>query len=107
MLFNYDIEDRRKKKMHSEHRIIHIRPMNNGKSTLNSSGMVDNRLFTGENKLHATYIDHSGMWKLHYDIGAIPGGLQMQFTTLQELLTHVRSYFKKRNVEVVDVVDAS
>lgn len=106
MLLNYDIENRRKAKMHSDHRVIGLKPMD-GKKARDAAGMVDSRLFNGENKLHANYIDRTGMWKLHYDVGSLPGGLQMAFTTFSDLLTHVKNYFRKRNVEVTDVIDAS
>lgn len=105
ILANYDIEERRKKKMKSDHRIIVLRLME-GKKTIDSGGRPDPRLFTGENKLHAQFSHQTGMWKLHYDFGAIPGGLQNLFTTFPETLDHVKTYFSKRNIEVIDVVDA-
>lgn len=101
---NYDIEERRKKKMKSDHRILSLKPKE-GKST-DVLGKTDRRLFNGENKLHAQFNYTTGMWKLNYDSGGLPGGLQMLFTTFPELLDHVRVYFSKRNIEVTDVVDA-
>lgn len=100
---NYDIEERRKKKMKSDHRILNLRQKGPSKD---SSGVMDRRLFNGENKLHAQFNHNTGMWRLNYDSGGLPGGLQMLFTTFPELLDHVRVYFSKRNVEVYDVVDA-
>lgn len=105
MLVNYDIEARRKAKMWTEHRILTLEPME-GKKVRDAAGAVDQRLFNGENKLHATYSDTTGMWKLHYDVGSLPGGLKDQFTTFPDLLAHTKSYFKKRNVDVTNVFDA-
>ena len=101
---NYDIEERRKKKMKSDHRILNLKPIE-GKST-DVLGKTDRRLFTGENKLHAQLNHTTGMWRLNYDSGSLPGGLQMLFTTFPELHDHVRTYFSKRNIEVTNVVDA-
>lgn len=102
---NYSLEERRRAKMTSEHKIISLGKIS-GKSTLDVLGAVDNRLFNGDNKLHAVYEDFTGMWKLHYELGQLPGGLQMKFTTFPDLLTHVKNYYRKRNVEVTDVTDA-
>lgn len=103
---NYDIEERRREKMKSDHRILNLRPVA-GRVHKDAIGKLDNRLFNGENKLHAQLNHTSGMWRLNYDSGALPGGLQMMFTTFPELLDHVRVYFSKRNVEVTDIVDAA
>lgn len=99
---SYDIEDRRKKKMKSDHRVINLKPKKNATT---ESGVHDKRLFNGENKLHAQMSHTTGMWRLNYDSGALPGGLQMLFTSFPELLDYTRTYFAKRNIEVCDVVD--
>ena len=101
-LQTYDAEARRKEKMKSDTREILLAPMG-GKNTLSSSGMIDNRLFNGENKLHATLDMRTGMWHLHYDIGGLPGGLKGNWTLFSELESHVRNYFKTRNVVVTEI----
>lgn len=98
----YDPEARRKEKMKSDDRVIMLRPME-GKQTISSTGLVDKRLFTGENKLHACWESRTGMWHLHYEIGALPPALKGAWTLFSELETHVRSYFKSRNIEVVEI----
>lgn len=103
-LVPYDIEARRKSKMHSEERILSLKVID-GKKPLSSTGNVDARLFGGENNLRAVYDDRFGMWGLKYDLGAIPGGLDQKFTDFDKLLQYVRSYFKTRNVEVTEVID--
>lgn len=101
----YDIEERRKEKMKSDHRIIEVKPVD-GKSPRNNFGGIDKQLFTGGNKLHAQFSHTTGLWRMNYDSGALPGGLQVLFTNFPELLNHVRTYFLKRGVEVVEVIDA-
>lgn len=103
---NYDVEERRKKKMKSDHRVIPLKPME-GKRAMNSTGTPDPRLFNGENKLHAQFSFNTGMWKLNYDVGSLPGGLQSRFTSFPELLEHTRQYFAKRNIAVGEVQDVS
>ena len=98
----YDVEARRKQKMKSDDRLIILKPID-GKKTLSSTGMPDKRLFTGENKLHAVLDLRTGMWHLHYEIGALPGGLKGNWTLFSELEKHVRAYFKSRNVEVTEI----
>ena len=98
----YDPEARRKEKMKSDDRVIVIKPMD-GKQTISSTGLVDKRLFTGENKLHAHWDNRTGMWSLHYDIGGLPPALKGSWTMFSELEKHVRAYFKTRNIEVVEI----
>lgn len=102
MLINYDVEDRRKSKMKSDDRILFLAPMKD-KPSLAADGSVDKRLFTGENKLHAIYDEMKGMWSMKYEMGGLPGGLQNQFTLFGELVAHARQYFKKRNIEIVEI----
>lgn len=91
-------------KMHSLDRVIVLKLMD-GKTAINSKGATDNRLFTGENKLHAVYDNAFGLWALNYDKGQIPGGLEGKFTDLTLLVNHVKQYFATRNIEVVEVRD--
>lgn len=92
--------------MKSDHRILHLSPIA-GKSVRDSWGNTVKATFDGNNKLHAQFNHYTGMWKLNYDFGALPGGLQGLFTSFPELLDYVRIYFYKRNVEVTDVVDVN
>lgn len=90
--------------MHSLDRVIVLQPME-GKTALSGTGAPDKGLFTGENNLHAVYDNVYGLWVMKYDRGQLPGGLEGKFTDLDLLLAHVRSYFAKRNVEIVEVRD--
>jgi hypothetical protein len=75
-----------------------------GERALSSTGLVDTRLFTGENKLHAV-LDHSSMlWHLKYDDGIVPQPLKQQFTGFGALYKFCEDYFKKRNIKIKEVI---
>ncbi len=71
----------------------------------NSTGMVDTRLFTGENNLHAKMDPETCFWSLQYDAGALPQPLKVNFTTFPALKRHVEDYFKTRNIEIKEILD--
>jgi len=77
----------------------------NGERAVNSTGMIDTRLFSGKNKLYAFRDPVTLLWKLRYEFGAIPSALQMSWTKFGYLLDHTRIYFAKRNVEITEVID--
>ena len=91
-------------KMRSYDRVILLKPME-GKEVISSTGKVDPRLFSGGNKLHAVYNISSGLWELKVENGSIAGGLQGQFSEFEQLLNHVTSYFGRRNIDVIGVLD--
>lgn len=90
-------------KNHSTDRKFMLKPME-GKPTLNTLGQVDNRLFTGENNIHAQ-MTPEGMWYIKLDHGIVPKLLQQHFTSFNRLLTYMTDYFKRRNVEITEVID--
>lgn len=101
-LTTYDPEARRDSKMKSDDRVLVLQVMD-GKKPISSTGNVDQRLFSGDNNLHATYDQQTGMWSMNYEVGGLPGGLQRKFTTFPDLLTYVREYFHDRNVKIAEV----
>ena len=84
--------------------IIELQAME-GKATLDSMGLVDQRLFTGENKLHAKMDIQSCLWRCEYDNGMLPQPLKQRFTSFNRLLSFVSDYYKRRNIEIVKVID--
>ena len=76
-----------------------------GKKALGSGGIVDTRLFTGENKLHGVYDERTGLWNMKYELGAIPGALQQKFPTFDELRAFAEKYYATRNVEVTRIIN--
>lgn len=90
------------KKMLDDDRILVIRPKDGQKAKM-STGLVDTRLFTGENNLHV-YLDHNtGLWGMRYDKGDIPQTLKQKFTKYSSLMTFARAYFASRNLEIIEV----
>jgi len=75
------------------------------KLPLDSTGMVDRRLFTGINKLHAIMDSQTCLWHFKYDMGILPHQLKQNFTSFKKLKTHADLYFKTRNVEIKEVLD--
>lgn len=85
-------------------RIISLTPME-GHSVTSDKGLIDRRLFTGENRLHACMADDGCLWYLKYDSGILPGALRQQFTGFNKLMTFTTEYFKKRNVIAKEVTE--
>jgi hypothetical protein len=91
-------------KMRSSDRQIVLRPIE-GKSSLSSTKLIDNRLFTGDNTLHAKLDPQTMLWYMEYDKGGVPQPLKQRFTSFLKLMQSVREYFRSRNIEVVEVID--
>ena len=85
-------------------RIIVLAPIE-GQTVLSGLGQNDSRLFTGENKLHGVMDEQTSLWSLHFEHGIVPGSFKQQFTTFNKLLDFVKTYYEKRNVQVVEVID--
>ena len=99
--------DRTLNKIHqiSNDRVIVLAPKA-GKTAKSVSGQVDNRLFTGENRLHGLRDPQSGLWSLRYDHGITQQPLQQRFTTWQKTYDFVKSYFDRRDIEIKEIIDA-
>ncbi len=90
-------------KMRNTDRVIILEPGEGGaKST---TGMVDNRLFTGENKLHARMDTSNSQWYLQYDAGLLSDALKGRWTSFNKLKEHVEQYFNRRNVKIKEIQD--
>lgn len=96
-----DIED---DKMKADDRVIHLQKIP-GVDPSASSGLVDNRLFKGGNRLHAMRAPNSDLWILKYENGALPEPLKQKFTSFNAVLKFVTTYFQKRGLEVIRIED--
>lgn len=85
-------------------RILVLSPID-GKAPLTSIGTTDPRLFTGENKLHAVKDLQTCLWSCKFEMGVVPPYLKQQFTTFNALRKTVEDYYKKRNVQIKEVID--
>lgn len=83
-------------------RIISLRQMKD-KPPLDTAGMIDKRLFSGENKLHAIKDPIYDLWHLRFEQGTIPEELRQSFTNFTILMKHAKAYYNKRNVEIFEV----
>lgn len=91
--------------LRSDDRIIMVKPIA-GKDSLDSKGLTDKRLWTGENKVHGIRDPYTGLWYIRYELGAPPPAVRDQnFTSFKSLLEYVKEYFSKRNIEVTEVID--
>ena len=91
-------------KMRSPDRILVLKTIDD-KKPLSSKGIVDPRLFTGENKLHAIMDIQTSLWRFKYDQGIVPPPLKCQFTSFTALKKHAEDYFRTRNIEIIEVKD--
>lgn len=90
--------------MHSNDRVISLNPID-GKRAVATNGLIDPRLFTGENKLHLVRDPSNSMWFYQYEMGMLPEPLKQRFTTFDRAVKHAREYFKKRNIEIKEIID--
>lgn len=80
-------------------RVLKLKLMDS-KKPLNSLGMVDPRLFTGENNIHVVKDVQTNFWSFKYDSGVIPEALSCKFTNFTSAVKHATLYYKNRNIEV-------
>lgn len=87
-------------------RVLELKVQDN-KKPLNSTGLVDSRLFSGENKLHGILDNNTTLWSFKYEHGGLPPALQGQrFTSFSALKQFAERYFNKRNIEITKVINA-
>jgi len=91
-------------KMKSNTRQLKLTAMD-GKPPTDSKGMVDKRLFSGENSLYAVMEPQTSLWSLKYEHGQVPTALQSNWTTFQGAYKEAKIYFNNRNVEITEIVD--
>lgn len=100
MQYEVQIEDT---KMRSKDRVFKLSQID--AKTKGSNGLIDARLFTGKNRLHAVQDPQTCLWFCKYDEGVIPAYLKQHFTTFTRLKSTVETYFKSRNVKIEEILD--
>lgn len=88
----------------SADRILVLKPIE-GLDPKHTSGKVDPRLFTGENKLHARMDPEYGHWFVQYEMGTPALSLQQRWTSFNRLVNHLTEYFKQRNIYIAEIID--
>lgn len=86
-------------------RILELAKDDTASGVRDSGGLIDNRLFTGGNRLHAIMDPQTTFWRVQYDAGLPPSPLRQQFTSFSRLLSFVEDYYKKRNIKITKVID--
>src|SRR5258705_7823613 len=76
-----------------------------GATPISTAGLIDHRIFKGENILHARMDPESCLWKMRYDKGSVPEPLRQSFTSFKLLRQHAERYFTARNIEIEEVKD--
>lgn len=69
-----------------------------------TNGLIDRRLFSGGNRLHAI-LENNGLWSLRYDFGIVPEPLKQKFTSFSTALKTVKYYFDSRNIDVKEIIE--
>lgn len=104
-LDNY-IDPNKKTKMRGNDRAF-VLELIDDKLPISSTGLVDKRLFNGENRIHAIRDEGSNnLWYFKYDHGALPDKLGgKRFTKFELANKYLEEYFRDRNVRVKEVID--
>jgi len=74
-----------------------------GEKPKSSTGMVDPRLFTGENSLHIKKDIETNFWHFTYDKGLPPKDLRCMFTSFPAALRHAQEYYVHRNLSIKEI----
>jgi len=74
-------------------------------SPRHASGLIDRKLFTGENNLHAIMDTQTCLWRVQYEHGTVPEPLRQRFTSYAMLIKFVTDYMKRRNINIVEIRD--
>ena len=94
----------KREKVKKDDRILVLKVID-GEKPLSSIGMVDKKLLTGGNAMHAKHDPQTGTWSCSYEHGAIPEAISGKWMSYSQLLFDVEAYLKKRNIEVEKVID--
>jgi hypothetical protein len=90
---------------HSDDRVFVFKPAE-GKKQLSSTGIVDPKLFTGDNKLVASKEEDTNLWVLKYTDGIVPPVFKQRFTSFSAAMKFAKNYFNKRGFQITEVIDA-
>lgn len=89
----------------SADRILSLAPID-GEKPLSSTGLVDNRIFTGEQQLHLKMDPQTCLWSFQYsNNGVLPEGLKGKYTGPRMALKLAEEYFRKRNIRITQIKD--
>lgn len=92
--------------MRSTDRILKLQ-RKEGEQAKRVSGVLDTRLFSGEQKLHLKMDPQTSLWSFHYEFaGNLPPELNGKtYTTFSKGFEHATRYFETRNIKITEVKD--
>ena len=89
----------------STDRVLALSPIDN-KAPKSSTGLLDPRLFTGEQKLHVKMDPQTCLWYFQYsNNGLLPEALKGRYTGFRAAIKFAEAYFATRNVKITQVFD--
>lgn len=89
--------------MRPDDRIFTLKPME-GKKALAANGLVDQRLFTGENRIHVMQ-NESSLWFLRLDNGIVPPGINQLYTSSARAIETMKGYYARRNIAIQEILE--
>lgn len=100
------MDPNKKTKMRADDRVFILKLIDD-KAPISSTGLVDKRLFSGENKLHVIRDEASTfLWYFKYERGELPDYFKgRKYTKFIEAQKDAVAYFAKRNIRIEEVVD--
>lgn len=100
------IDPNKNTKMRGNDRLFVLQQIDES-APISSTGLVDKRLFTGENRLHAIRNEASTwLWYFKYDHGQVPEFLKdRKYTKFELAKEDAEKYFLSRNVRIEEIVD--
>lgn len=89
----------------STDRVLALSPIDK-KAPKSSTGLLDPRLFTGEQKLHIKMDPQTCLWYFQYaQNGLLPEALKGRYTGFKSAIKFAEAYFANRNVKITQVFD--
>lgn len=86
-------------------RVLQLEVMD-GMKPKSNTGLVDTRLFTGEQNLRLKMDPQSCLWYFQYtNNGLLPEALKGRFTGFKAGLNHAEDYFRRRNIKITAIKD--
>lgn len=100
------IDPNKNTKMRGNERAFALELMDN-KAPISSTGLIDKRLFTGDNKIYAMRDEQSvNLWYFQYEKGELPPALKdAKFTKFDQAQKFLERYFNTRNIKIKEVID--
>lgn len=89
-------------KNHAPIRELVLKPMEG--LSVKGSNLVDPGMWKGTNSLK-TIQDETSLWGFKFDKGILPDPLKQRFTTVTKAVAFAKSYFAKRNIDLIEVKD--